>query len=199
MIKQPIPNSKGFKVPPELWRSFYGPPTFNELRGPGALIRLVQFEKRTYEGFELKASSLSSRPGKPTCWIEEEVFVDLWREARFELNRQQAAAKQPFSTPLPILIGNYVRHCLRMDLAVCKDWTNDFDGFVRFRLMPGDEITALVATVARQPAYSAKHPQHKAVLANKIYLSGGITQYVIDFDFPANRSWGGRILGPFRF
>jgi hypothetical protein len=86
-----------------------------------------------------------------------------------------------------------------MDLAICKDWTNDFDAFVRLRLMPSDHPVALVGSVARQPAYSSNHPQHQAGVAHHIWLDGRAMQYVIDFSFPANRPFVGRILGPFRF
>jgi hypothetical protein len=199
MNKKPIPDSQGFPVSAETRHSFSGPPSFFELSGPGTLVRLVQFGKNTYDGLELSSSSISGRPGKPSYWFEEELLLRLMREARQELTQQQATARQPFSTPLPILIGNYVRQCLRMDLAVSKDWTNDFDAFVRLRLMPADRVVALVGSVARQPAYSTKHPQHQAVIAKNIFLEGQATQYVIDFAFPANRPQVGRILGPFRF
>jgi hypothetical protein len=199
MNKKPIPDSQGFRVSSETRQSFSAPPTFCDLSGPGTLIRLVQLAKRTYDGLDLHESSISGRPNTPSYWFEEELLLNLLREARRELTQQQAAAKQPFSTPLPILIGDYVRHCLRMDLAICKDWTNDFDSFVRLRLMSADHLVALVGPVARQPAYSDKHPQHEAVVANNVFLEGRATQYVIDFNFPANRPFVGCILGPFRF
>jgi hypothetical protein len=199
MNKKPIPDSQGFQVSLETRQSFSASPTFCDLSGPGTLVRLVQFGKSTYDGLELHDSSTSGRPNKPSYWFEEELLLNLLREARRELTQQQTAAKQPFSTPLPVLIGNYVRHCLRMDLAICKDWTNDFDAFVRLRLMPQDHITALVGQVARQPAYSSNHPQHPAVVAKSIFLEGRATQYVIDFSFLANRPFVGCILGPFRF
>jgi hypothetical protein len=199
MKKKPIPDNQGFQISPETRRSFSGRPTFFDLSGPGTLVRLVQFGKSTYDGLELNPSSISGRPGKPTYWFQEEMLLNLLRQARQDLMQQQAADKKPFSTPLPILIGNYVRHCLRMDLAVCKDWTNDFDAFVRLRLMAQDHVTALVGPVARQPAYSENHPQHQAVVAKNIFLAGQATQYVIDFNFPANRPQVSRILGPFRF
>jgi hypothetical protein len=194
MNRKPIHESQGFRVSPETRRSFAGNPTFHELSGPGTLVRLVQFGKTTYDGLELRSNRVSGE-----FWFEEELLLSLMRQARSELTQQQAAAKQPFSTPMPVLIGNYVRHCLRADLAISKDWTNDFDAFVRLRLMPADRLVALVGRVARQPAYSDKHPQHEAIVANNVFLEGRATQYVIDFNFPANCPFVGCILGPFRF
>ena len=194
MNKRPIPDGQGFTVSQETRRSFGGNPTFNELSGPSTLIRLVQFGKTTYDGLELRNSRVSGE-----FWFEEELLLRLMRQARADLMQQQAQSRQPFSTPLPILIGNYIRHCLRADLAISKDWTNDFDAFVRLRLTPQDRLTALVGSVARQPAYSSAHPQHQAVVAKDIWLEGNATQYVIDFNFPVNRGFVGSILGPFRF
>lgn len=127
------------------------------------------------------------------------MLLSLLREARLELLREQATAKYPFMNPMGDLIGNYVRQCLRADLAICKDWTENFDAFVRLRLMPEDRLIALVGPVARQPAYSQTHSQHQAVVNKNIFLEGQAKQYVIDFNYPANCPHVGRILGPFDF
>jgi hypothetical protein len=87
----------------------------------------------------------------------------------------------------------------RGDLAVSKDWTNDFDGYVRMRLLPADHLVALVGPAKRQPAYSKDHPQHEVVVAKNIWLEGQATQYVIDFTFPANHPYVQRIAGPIEF
>ena len=194
MNKKPIPDSQGFQVSPATRHSFSGPPNFAELAGPGTLVRLVQFGKTTYDGLTLNQSRISGE-----FWFEEELLLRLMRQARADLMQQQAQSRQPFSSPLPILIGNYIRHCLRADLAISKDWTNDFDAFVRLQLMPQDRLTALIGSVARQPAYSRTHELHDAVVAKGIWLEGQAPQYVIDFSFPANRVFSGRIRGPFPF
>jgi hypothetical protein len=146
-----IPDNQGFQVSLETRRSFSGQPAFFDVSGLGTLVRLVQFSKSTYDGLELNSSSVSGRPGKPSFWFEEEMLLDLLRQARQYLTQQQAAAGRPFSTPLPVLVGNYMRHCLRQDLAVCKDWTNDFDAFVRLHLMPQDHITPWSAPLPGSP------------------------------------------------
>lgn len=195
MNKKPLaPNEQGFPVPSWIPGTFATAPQFFQLSGPGTLVRLVQFAKRTYDGLDLKGSRVSG-----DFWFEEELLLRLREQARADLTQQQTAARRAYTTPLSVLMGNYVRHCLRSDLAICKDWTNDFDAFVRLRLMPADHLIALVGPVARQPAYSASHPQHQAVVANNIWLDGQVTQYVIDFSFPANRPLVGHILGPFSF
>jgi hypothetical protein len=199
MNKKLMQDNQGFDVSLQIRNSFSGIPSFFDLSGPTTLVRLVQFAKSTYDGLELDSSSMSGRPGKPSCWFEEEMLLNLLRQARQDLTQQQATAGQAYSTPLPVLVGNYVRHCLRIDLAVCKDWTNDFDAFVRLPLMPEDHLIALIGEVARQPAYSDSHPQHEAIVANNIFLDGGARQYVVDFNFPSNHALVGRILGPYGF
>lgn len=100
---------------------------------------------------------------------------------------------------MSVLVGNYMRHVFRIKLAVSKDWTNDFDGYVRVRLLPGDKLVALVGPAKQQPAYSEKHSQHDAVVAKNIWLEGRATQYVVDFNFPGNKPYVQRIQGPFEF
>jgi hypothetical protein len=42
-------------------------------------------------------------------------------------------------------------------------------------------------------------PSRLFCYSNNVFLEGRATQYVIDFNFPANRPFVGGILGPFRF
>lgn len=163
-------GEKGVPIHHSTNNSFASPPQFKWLSGPGTLVRLVQFGKTTYDGLLLRESRISGE-----FWFEESLLLNLRRHARADLTQQQATAKQPFSRPLDELIGNYVRHCLRNNLAICKDWTNDFDAFVRVRLERGDQLMALVGPVARQPAYSQSHPQYDAVVTNNIWLEGQVT------------------------
>jgi len=194
MNKKAIPEASGFKPTPGMLASFSAPPRFFELSGPGTLVRLVQSKKTTYDSLRLKASRKDGQ-----YWFEEELLARLKGRARLDLARQQGQTKAGFSAPLNSLVTLYMRHVLRDELAVSKDWTNDFDGFVRMRLLEKDALVALVGPVARQPAYSEKHPQHQAVVANSIWLEGQATQYVIDFTFPANQPYVQRIQGPFEF
>jgi hypothetical protein len=199
MNQKYLSDEQGFSVTLDTRRTFSGLPAYLEMTGPVTLVRLVQFGRSNYAGLELNPAPAGGWPTRPTFWFEEAMLLSLLREARQDLSQQQATAKHPFSTPMAELIGNYVRHCLRADLAICKDWTNDFDAFVRLRLMPEDRLIALVGPVARQPAYSQTHSQHEAVVNKNIFLEGQAKQYVIDFNYPANRPHVGRILGPFPF
>ena len=194
MNQNPIPDSSGFSVTPALRATFAGRAQFFELGGPGTLVRLVQSKKVTYEGLQLGSSR---RDG--FFWFDEAFFLRVRNQAKLELTRQQRVSGRPFSAPLDALVTLYMRHYLRSDLAVCKDFTHDFDGHVRMRLLPGDKMVALVGDVARQPAYSPAHAQHEAVVANEIWLEGQATQYVIDFNFAPNKAYTQRIQGPYEF
>lgn len=194
MNRTQIPDERGFPVSGHLLQTFGHPPAFFEVSGPGALVRLVQQAKVTYDGLQLADSR---RDG--LFWFEETLLRRLCREARSDLRRQQAERRHAFATPLRSLVSLYVRHCLRANLAICKDWTNDFDGFVRLELAAEDRLIALIGPVRRQPAYSATHPQHAAVVANQIWIEGQARQHVIDFGFAPNRSLAKRISGPHPF
>lgn len=192
MNQKAIPDVHGFARRSDWLATFAGAPTSCELSGPGTLIRLVQFAKTTYDGLQV---GNSRRDG--AFWFAEDLLVRVRSEAKLELARQ--AAGRPFRTPMAELVGNYMRHVFRDALAVSKDWTNDFDGYLRMRLFPGDKLVALVGAVKRQPAYSEKHTQHEAVVAKDIWLEGLAKQYVIDFSLPENKAYAQRIQGPFEF
>jgi len=134
-----IPDTGGFsKEKVEKVRAtFASPPSFFELSGSGTLVWLAQSRKTTYEGLQL---GNSRRDG--LFWFEEALLFRVRNQARLELTRQQAEAKRPFSAPLSSLVTLYMRHYLRGDLAICKDWTNDFDGYVSMRLLAGDRLIA---------------------------------------------------------
>jgi len=194
MNENAIHNNNGFEKKADWMATFAALPKFFELSGPGSLVRLVQFKKVTYDGLRLGDSR---RAG--LFWFEEELLVRVRNQARSELLRQQAESKGGFKAPLSSLVTLYIRHVFRNDLAVSKDWTNDFDGYVRIRLLEADKLVALVGPVARQSAYSKEHSKHESVVASNIWLEGQATQYVIDFTFPANKPYVQRIQGPFEF
>jgi hypothetical protein len=52
--------------------------------------------------------------------------------------------------------------------------------------------------VEEQPAYSPQHPQHEAVMAQNIILSGQAMQYVVDFRYKPNEPYVKRIHGPYQ-
>jgi hypothetical protein len=187
MNKKPIPDSSGFDKA-DVLATFEGAPKFFELSGPGTLVRLIQFDRLAEE---------RRRPGR--YWFEEELLVRVKNQARSELAQQQRQAGRPFAAPFDSLVTLFMRHVFRNDLAVSKDWTNHFDGYLRIRLLPGDKLIALAGPAKRQAAYSEKHPQHDVVVAKEIWLEGQAVQYVIDFRFPANQPYVPRAIGPLTF
>ena len=194
MIKNPITKPSGYAPRPEWEKSFAGSTyNFYELSGPGTLVRLVQFQKITYDGLSLDASR---RDG--AFWIEEELLIRMRNQARSDLARQQKTAITPFATSFKSLMALYIRHVLRNELAVCKDWTNDFDGYVQIRLLATDKLMVMGGKVEQQPAYSSQHPQHEAVISQNIILSGQAMQYVVDFRYKPNEPYGKRIHGPYQ-
>jgi len=197
MNKILLSKDNGWTIDSNTKSTFAGEPSFFALSGPGSLVRLVQIGKTNYYGLQLK----SSRPDG-AYWFDGDFFRRLAKEAREELQRQQTANKQPFANPLDELVGNYLRHRLRDCLAVCYDWTLDFDAYVRLRLEPGDALVAAEGPVAAQPAYSPKDSAYEA--AKDIQLTGKwidepSIQYLVDFTFPANTQYTQRIHGPFLF
>ena len=191
LTKERLPEERGFAVSDSWRRSFGGPAGFFAVSGPGSLVRLVQFGKVTREGHVLDPSSPAG-----AFWFEEDWLRRLRDEACRELRRQNRESRQTFAAGLGALISLYVRHCLRQDLAICKDWTEDFDAYVRLQLGSQDRLICLVGPVARQAAYSQQHPRHAGVVASQICLPGQATQYLVDFRHPANESFRERISVP---
>lgn len=187
-MKIRIPDSQGFPVTTQELESFTGRPSFYRVSGPASLVRLVQFAKTTYDGVELQPSKSEGK-----YWFEWDFFSRLTHHARHHLLQQQMQAGQPFSNPLGVLIGNYVRHVLRADLALCYDWTRDLDAYVRLDLGVKDTIVALVGQVAAQPAFSQEAPKDKSSHSGGVWLRGKATQYLIDFQFAPNRPYAARI------
>lgn len=183
-----ISDSQGFPVARQERESFAGSPSFYRITGPASLVRLVQFAKTTYDGVELHGSKSDGR-----YWFEWDFFSRLTHHARNHLLQQQRQAGQPFSNPLSVLVGNYVRHVLRADLAVCYDWTRDLDAYVRLDLSAKDTIVALVGSVAGQPAFGQEAPEDKSSHSGGVWLRGRATQYLIDFQFAPNRPCAARI------
>ena len=95
---------------------------------------------------------------------------------------------------LASLIGLYLRLYLRPNLAVSKNW-NDFQGYVTLELQPSDNLYALAGPVAEQPYYSPDNEGHAQAVAQSISLSGGVTQYYVNFNYRPNLPLAHRITG----
>ncbi len=194
MNRQSLPEAQGFPTSANLRASFGAPPEFVRLSGPGTLVRLVPFGPITPESLELKDTRSSG-----CFWLDEELLLRLLQQARSELTQQESMARKRRSAPpFNVLLGNHVRQCLRENLAICRDWTPDFNAFLRLHLTPEDSLTVLAGPVGRQ-AQGGTPSAHGAPAHRTTWLMGQALQYVIDFGLPGNRTYTGRILGPFLF
>ena len=191
MNKVPIRPSEAFPLSPDERASFAGSPQPYRISGPPGLVRSVQ----------------RGRSASGSVWTEEPVFATLRARAKQDLMMQ--SRKQPFARPMKEMIGMYMKHCLRFDLAICKDWTANFDAYAVLPLRPMDSLVAWVGPIKNQPYYSAPRPNEPEFAARKLAYdqaeAGGVRllaseeQYVVHFDLPANAPFASRILGPFEF
>ncbi len=181
-----INAAEAFQPSADAWNSFEGLRRFCRVIGPCRLVRLMQLG--------------GDRPGQ--YWFEEEVFERLRRRAAREL-MQQNAGREPFAASMQSMVGLYMKLCLRSDLAICKNWTPNFDAYVVLDLRPTDSVIALVGRIKSQPYYSkpvpgepdypAKLELYRLAESGKISLQALEDQYVIDFKFGPNQSMASRI------
>lgn len=183
-----IASSEAWQPDADTVSSFSGPYRACRLKGPATLVRLVTTGGRAPEGQKFKANR---RDG--SFWFAERDFQRLKAQAHADL-RGQGNSKQ-----LHDRLGMYLRHQFRDLLAVRRDWTPSFDGYVRLSLTAGESLVALVGAANGQPVYSPNFSGESSARLAGIALAGGLTQFVIDFGFPANRGHASRIVGPFTF
>ena len=79
-----------------------------------------------------------------------------------------------------------LRDAFRQKLAICRDWTPRFDTFARLTIPPQKVVVGLIGEAKGQHVYSSAFPGHESAIAPDTNLSGGLMQYVIRFDLPAN-------------
>jgi len=189
-----LPDAQGFPTPDWVRQTFAGTPTFQQIEGPARLVRLIQQAKVNREGETLDPSDPAGR-----FWFEERVLTQLRAQAARSLTQQSRTASQPFVRSIQSLISMYVMHCLRDDLAICKNWTEDFDGYVTLALAPKDAVVALVGRIKSQPYYSPTNsrgtpdPRYDLAAKEGVTLLAREDQYVIDFNAPANHAMKARI------
>ncbi len=126
-------------------------------------------------------------------WFAEQDFFRLKGQAAADLRGQGG------SDQLRKRLGMYLRLQLRDFLAVRRDWTPSFDGYVVLSLPAGASVIALVGRVNEQPVYSSDFPGEASARQAGIILPGGLTQYVIRFGFEPNRHARKCIIPPFEF
>jgi len=161
--------------------SFSGPCRACRLHGAARLVRLVTSGGQAPEG-------QFYGPNRPdgSFWFGEGDLLRLKAQAEADLRSQGN----------PDLVGKrlgmYLRHQFRYFLAVRRDWTPSFDGYVVLSIPAGDSLIALVGLVREQAVYSPEFPGEASARLAGLRLPGGLTQYVIRFDSPANqkaRGW----------
>ena len=134
-------------------------------------------------------------------WFNELLFSQTRQQAKAELQSQLSGGSQTVAS-MRGLTGLYMRLALRQDLAICKNWTQDFDGYSVLPLRPMDSLLVLAGSIREQPYYSRlrkRDKRHALAESKNIRLPGGAEQFVVDFSLKENRAFESRILGPFPF
>lgn len=168
----------------EAWRpdtgtvsSFYGQFRACRIHGFARLVRLVTFGGQAPEG-QLFGSNRSDG----SFWFAEEDFLRLKSQAEADLRMQGSSSRQ-----IRHRLGVYLRHQFRYLLAIRRDWTPCFDRYVILSVPTGESVIALVGQIHTQPVYSPEFPGEASARSAGLRLVGGLMQYVIKFDFPANK------------
>ena len=154
---------------------------------------------------------LSHKLGNHEFWFLEHDFQKLKKLAEADLKTQQAA---PNKAVAQNRLEVYLKFQLRDYLAISRQWS-DLDGIVRITT-PHNPLIALVGPAKKQPYFysdfnhkgykeseervsranksgiglpSGKHAKTASQVAESagISLPGGITQFIIDFNNPANK------------
>jgi hypothetical protein len=159
------------------------------LHGPVRLVRLV-----TSGGIAPEGQTYRANNPQGSFWLAERDFLRLRNLAEADLRQQQGSGN--FRNTFSDLVGLYMRHQLRDLLAVRRDWTPSFDGYMVLSIPRSCSAVALVGRVRQQPVYSPTFDGHATAQKAGIRLAGGLTQYVIDFQFPANRQLTTLVTGP---
>lgn len=194
MIRFPTAPPADYHVPNKVRSSFAGCMRWCKLTGAGRLVRLVPEIAMTSS----RATTEAILKKKPSYWFTESLFLHLHSEAKRELSAQLTGSRSPVAS-MNSLIGLYMRHCFRQDLAVSKDWTEEFAGYAVLTLRPQDSMLAMVGPIRDQPYYSQSDPRHAFAESKDTRLPGGAEQIVIDFNLAENASLLRQIEKPSRF
>jgi hypothetical protein len=186
-----LPGPAPYTIRHEVMLSFAIPPRHARLKGPGSIVRFIDSNAKAPPA---PAGLVSRYAGE--FWFDHNLLLLVRRQAYAELTQQRKQAKQSMANSLTSLIGLYLRLYLRPNLAVRKDWKENFEAYVTLELQPTDSLYALVGAISPQPYYSPADPRHAQAAAEGIDLSGGVTQYYVNFNYPPNLSLARRIAGP---
>jgi hypothetical protein len=104
------------------------------LKGPDAIVRFVDSHAPPPP-----AGAASRDAGE--FWFDANLLQFVRRQAFDELTKQRSEARQPMANTRASLIGLYLRLYLREDLAVRKDWKENFESYVTLELQRDDSST----------------------------------------------------------
>jgi hypothetical protein len=163
--------------------SFDGGWRAGRIHGAARFVRFLSHAGQAPEGQTYAANRQDG-----AFWLAEERFLQIKVRAEADLKRQPGAG--PGRTPNRLAM--YLRHEFRCLLAVRRDWTPSFDYLARLTIPHGESVVALIGKIKEQPVYSPAFPGEASAREAGLKLEGGLIQYVIWFDFPANvkaRNW----------
>jgi hypothetical protein len=159
--------------------SFQGAWRACRIIGPARLVRLLSHCGQAPEGQMYSANRLDG-----SYWFAETDLLKIRAAAEADLKSQASQGQGVNSTRL----GLYLRLRLRSLLAVSRDWTPSFDYYAGLTIPSSGLVTALAGTIKEQPVYSPDFPGEASAREAGLKLEGGFKQYVIRFDFPANKA-----------
>ena len=161
-----LPWKSGFTPTADALKSFEGRPSFYRIRGPATFCRLVHLDGASKPGAPLQ------RAKSDDCyWFHQSLIDELRVAARSDLR----AARTSTVSPNKSLVALYLRFCLRGVLAVCKEWNENFDAYVKLSLDERQTLVALVGKVKGQPYHDEKRADSETAKAAKgITLEGSL-------------------------
>lgn len=149
------------------------------LHGPAMLVRLL-----CHAGVAAEGQPFNANRQDGSFWFGQSDFRRLRSAAEAEIHQQN---KGQFRASTKSLAGLVMKDRLRGLLAVRRDWSPRFDYYVDLLVPGGKHLVVLYGVVEAQPIYSPSFDGHEAAKRTGEILPGGLTQFVIDFDFPANQ------------
>lgn len=131
----------------------------------------------------MSAEGFERDPSNPTGWYWFDEVDVLCIKAQLEADlKKDPVDRETYLNRMAFAI----RDNMRQMLAICHDWTPRFDSIARLTLPPQKSVVGLVGLARGQNPYSAKIPGYEKAIAPDTTLSGGLKQYVLRFDLPAN-------------
>ena len=157
--------------------------------GPARFLRLLYGGGMGAEGFKLNPSNVYG-----CYWFAEDDVLQIKARLAEDLNKEPAS-RDTYLNRMAFALRNE----LRQGLAVCRDWSPRFDTFARLTLPAQKSVVGLTGVAKGQHVYSSEFPGQAVAIAPDTELSGGLRQYVIRFDLPANAAAIGWIHDGLRF